>query len=66
MTKSLNKVNKNVAKSDQHEAGGAGDADFPPQRGGGGNGEDLAKILCQHDNFVSLTDIVKDLHVHVY
>ena len=55
-----------MAKSDQHEAGGAGDADFPPQSGGGGNGEDLAKILCQHDNFVSLTDIVKDLHVHVY
>ena len=55
-----------MAKSDQHEAGGAGDADFPPPGGGGGNGEDLAQILCQHDNFVTLTKIVKDLHVHVY
>ena len=46
MTQKL--VNKNVAKSDQQQAGGLGDADSPAPGGAGGNGEDPAQILCQH------------------
>ena len=60
MTQSVDKVNKNGAKSDQHQAGGAGDDDFPAPGGAGGNREDPAQILHHHHqgNFVTYTDIV--------
>ena len=48
----MNKV-KSGYKSDQHLTGGPGYADFPAPGGAGGNGEDLAQILNQKDDFVT-------------
>ena len=58
MTQSVDKVNKNGAKSDQHQAGGAGDDDFPAP--GGADPEE--KRRCCSDPTSSSSGQLRDLY----